>query len=449
MSQLSVTTEAGALLDAIRRKQAVDLVRGATFVGALLLAWVSLQPFGDLSDAMLADLSNGNTTSTYVAFGGLSVLLLALVWRDNRPALMSLLSTGYMLFAGWIAVSVLLSIDPGTSIRRLVLTVCVISVAATLTLLPKSAPEMVRWSSIAALSLLAVCYLGVLLAPHLSMHLATDAQEPMLAGNWRGTFGHKNLAAAVMAMMVFIGVYVARSGNWISGVTIIVFASVFLFFSGGKSSFGLCLAVLALTSLATLVPWLWLRAAMLFAPLAILNMLSIGTVMSTTLAAIADKLPLDTSFTGRTDIWTFGVQAAQSRLWTGYGFSAFWGGNAVKNLPEGMEWAATAAHSHNGYLDATLTMGLPGLLLVVAVLVVAPLRDFQAADCNGNAGPLAMLMCRIWLFGIYLSSLESFYFVRDDPIWFTFLVAIFCLHYLARFRTREQGQPSSSRTTGP
>ena len=71
-----------------------------------------------------------------------------------------------------------------------------------------------------------------------------------------------------------------------------------------------------------------------------------------------------------------------------------------------------------------------------ARFVVAPLRDFHAADRGGNNGPLAMALLRIWLFGVYLSSLESFYLDRDDPIWFTFLLAVFGLHYLARFRMR-------------
>jgi O-antigen ligase len=100
-----------------------------------------------------------------------------------------------------------------------------------------------------------------------------------------------------------------------------------------------------------------------------------------------------------------------------------------------MEWAATAAHSHNGYLDTALAMGLPGLALLVVVLVIAPLRDFQLADRGGNGGPLTMALLRIWLFGIYLASFESFFLDRADPIWFTFLMAVFGLHYLARFRT--------------
>jgi O-antigen ligase len=166
-------------------------------------------------------------------------------------------------------------------------------------------------------------------------------------------------------------------------------------------------------------------------------MLSVGTVMSDGLAEVAKLLPLDSSFTGRTDIWAFAVESAQKRLPTGYGFAAFWGSSSVRDLPEGKEWAAFASHSHNGYLDTTLAMGLPGLALLIAALVIAPLRNFHAADSGGNNGPLAMALLRIWLFGLYLSSMESFFLDRADPLWFTFLVAVFGLHYLARFRVKE------------
>jgi O-antigen ligase len=159
--------------------------------------------------------------------------------------------------------------------------------------------------------------------------------------------------------------------------------------------------------------------------------------MSEGLAEIAKTLPLDTSFTGRTDIWTFAVQALQERLPIGYGFSSFWNSSSIQNLPEGKEWAAYASHSHNGYLDAALGMGLPGLALLIVVLVVAPLRNFHRVDLGGNNGPLAMALLRIWLFGLYLSSMESFFLDRADTLWFTFLLAVFGLHYLARFRVRE------------
>ena len=415
----------------------MDLVRGAAFIGTLLLAWMTLHPFVDLGNQQLKDTTTGNETTTYLVFGGIAVLTVALAMRDNMRGLATLLTPANLLFGGWIVVTVLLSLDPSTSVKRFALTACVIAVAATLPLLAKSQGELMRWFSIAALALLAVCYLGIFLAPNLSIHLASDIQEPQLAGNWRGAFGHKNVAASVMAMLVFLGIYIVRSGAWLSGAAVAVLASLFLLNTASKSSLALILLVLALTSLTSIVRSYWLRAVMLLAPLVVLALLGIGTVMSESLAAIAKLLPLDSSFTGRTDIWEFALQSLQLRLATGYGFEAFWGTDAIRNVPQGLEWAEYASHSHNGYLDTALSMGLPGLALLIVVLVIVPLRNFQAADRGGNNGPLTMAFLRIWLFGLYLSSLESFLLDRADPTWFTFLVAVFGLHYLARFRARE------------
>jgi O-antigen ligase len=437
LSQSASTSQFSAVFSELRRQQVIDVLRAAAFIGALLLAWVSLRPFADLSNQDLKDVSTGNEALTYLAFGSMAMLTLALAMRDNMPGLATLFSSGFILFGGWIVVSVLLSLDPGTSIRRFVLTACVIAVAAAMMLLPKSQNELVRWFSTAALLLLAICYFGVLLAPNLSIHLATDSQEPHLSGDWRGAFGHKNVAAAMMAMLLFVGIYAIRSGARLSGGAIVALAALFLLKAEGKSSTALFFAVVILTSLAASVRSFWLRALILLVPLLTLNLLSVGTVMSPGLAAIAKMLPLDTSFTGRTDIWTFAVQALQSRLPTGYGFSAFWGSSSIQNLPQGMEWAEYASHSHNGYLDTALAMGLPGLALLIAVLVIAPLRNFHAADRGGNNGPLVMLLLQLWLFGLYLSSMESFFLERADPMWFTFLIAVFGLHYLARFRMRD------------
>lgn len=437
MSELAATSELRAVVGELRRQQVMDLVRGAAFIGTLLVAWMTLHPFVDLGNQQLKDTTTGNETTTYLVFGGIAVLTVALAMRDNMRGLATLLTPAYLLVGGWIVVTVVLSLDPGTSVKRFALTACVIAVAATLPLLAKSQSELMRWFSISALLLLAVCYLGIFLAPNLSIHLATDIQEPQLAGSWRGAFGHKNVAASVMAMLVFLGIYIVRSGAWLSGAAIVVLASLFLLNTASKSSLGLILLVLALTTLTSIVRSTWLRAVMLLAPLVVLALFGIGTVMSESLAAIARLLPLDSSFTGRTDIWEFALQSLQLRLATGYGFEAFWGTDAIRNVPQGLEWAEYASHSHNGYLDTALSMGLPGLALLIVVLVIAPLRNFQVADQGGNNGPLTMAFLRIWLFGLYLSSLESFLLDRADPTWFTFLVAVFGLHYLARFRARE------------
>ncbi|VIO77128.1 hypothetical protein CI1B_69510 [Bradyrhizobium ivorense] len=436
MSDLPITAEGRALVAGIARRPVLDIVRGALFIGILLLVWISLRPFPDLSGFYLSDVTAGGDAFLYGLFGVLMVVMLALTIGDNMPALKSLLTPAFLLFAGWICVTVVLSFDPATSLRRLSLSVFVVVVAATILLLPKSQGELLRWAGIAALVLLATCYLGVLLAPHLSIHQAGDPQEPALAGHWRGAFGHKNVAAAMMAMLLFLGIALTRVGGWLAGIAVSGLAAVFLFCTAGKSSMALCLAVLLLTSLMPLVRSFWGRALLLLTPLVLLNLLGVGTVMSDTLDAVASRLPLDTSFTGRADIWEFAFDSLRRRLWTGYGFESFWGSSAIQNLQEGKEWAALASHSHNGYLDIALGTGLPGLALLIAAIVIKPLRDFQAADQGGNAGPLAMLFLRIWLFGLYLSSMESFFLDRADTIWVTFLISVFGLHYLARFRMR-------------
>jgi len=438
VSELAIISQGRALIGEIRRLQVMDFVRAAAFIGALLVAWISLRPFVDLGNQGFKDTSTGNETMTYLVFGCLAVWTVLLAMRDDMRGLASLLRPGYLLLIGWIVVSgVLLSTDPSTSIKRFALTASVGVVAATLLLLPKTQSELARWLGIAALALLAVCYLGVVFAPQLSMHMATDIQEPHLAGDWRGAFGHKNVAAAVMAMLLFVAIYVMRGGAPVLGASVGLLALVFLLNSVGKTSSALILVVLALTSLTGVIRSFWLRAAILYAPLLILIMAGVGAVMSDQLANIAKMLPLDTSFTGRTDIWTFAVQALLLRPWIGYGFAAFWGSGSIRDLPQGMEWAEYASHGHNGYLDTALSIGLPGLALLMSVLVIAPLRNFHLAERGGNSGPLAMLLLRIWLFGIYLSALESFFLDRADPIWFTFLIAVFGLHYLARFRIGE------------
>ena len=80
-------------------------------------------------------------------------------------------------------------------------------------------------------------------------------------------------------------------------------------------------------------------------------------------------------------------------------------------------------------------LGLPGLVLVLAIFVAAPLRDVMRIEANGRADPLVTMFVQVWLFGLLLSCMESFFFDGGDPVWVTFLISVFSLRYLARFRS--------------
>ena len=195
------------IASALRRLEVLQIARCVTFLATVLAIWVSLRPYPDLTATDFTDVESGKFASTYITLGMLSIVAVALAASQNLKAFQSLITPAFLLLCCWIGINTLFSHDFSLSFQRLILTVCVVALAASLLLLPQSQAELTLWLGTAALILLALCYLGVLLAPTYSMHTAGDMFEEHLAGDWRGPFGHKNVAAPIMAMLIFVGLY--------------------------------------------------------------------------------------------------------------------------------------------------------------------------------------------------------------------------------------------------
>jgi O-antigen ligase len=181
--------------------------------------------------------------------------------------------------------------------------------------------------------------------------------------------------------------------------------------------------------------WLLLIAT----PLILLNLFGLGSVIFPEIGSFVAGLPVDATFTGRTDVWRFALAHVPDHLAIGHGFSAFWNTASLRfGVEDNTIWAGNASHAHNGYLDAVLSTGLPGLALTLLAFVIAPARDLYRGRKRLADPALTLMAMQIWLFGIYLSSLESFFFDRSNAIWITFLFAIFTIRYLAMFRVSEQ-----------
>jgi O-antigen ligase len=338
-------------------------------------------------------------------------------------------------------INVVLSENRDASIQRFVLAASVTSLAVILPLLPPTQRSFNLCLGGAALVLLVVCYLGVFFAPQFAIHSALDFAEPLLAGDWRGSFGHKNVASPVMTILVYVGIYLSAVGSFVMGPAIALLAGIFLIFTGGKTSTVLCLAIYALASLVYVTRSLWLKRIICFAPLIVMNLLTVGSVMSPVLGSITRALPIDPTFTGRAEIWEFALGAVGEKPIRGHGYAAFWDGAAEGKTLQGSEWAVTAAHSHNSYLDLAVTIGLPGLLLVVLIFVIAPLRNFQETQAHNHSNALGKLFLTIWLFGLYFGTTETFLLERQNPVWFMFALAVAGLHFLARFQCVAQMEP--------
>jgi O-antigen ligase len=283
------------------------------------------------------------------------------------------------------------------------------------------------------LIVLVACYLGVAFAPSLTIHQASDAIEPELAGDWRGIFGHKNEASAVLVLLVFIGLFVARERSLGLGAVIIALALPFLYFTHSKTA-------IAALPLAWIVSVMVARArrpatgiAVALSVLLGLNLVSIGSVYFAPVRAVVDLVMSDPTFTGRDEIWRFAMDHVAQHPITGYGFSTFWGTEQVVYGMSGATWANTAGHAHNGYLDLALTIGIPGSVLVTLWLVVLPLFDYYRAPNEPESAALKMLFLRVCLFAAYESCFETM-FTQVGELWLVLIAAAFGLRFLAVMR---------------
>ncbi|MGY3235662.1 O-antigen ligase [Bradyrhizobium sp. USDA 4448] len=424
---------AEAVRTALAKLQVLDCLRCAVVVATLLCVLVTLEPFKDLT---VIDDAAGKLAATYLCFAVLAVMGVLLSVPRNVAAFRTLWTPLHLCFLAWMALNILLSENPAISLQRFALTASVMSLAVMMPLLPPSLRSFNLCFAVAAIGLLLLCYLGVMLAPGVAVHNAADAAEPGLAGDWRGTFEHKNVASPVMAILVYFGAYLISAGAFLSGPAILGLAAVFLFFTGGKTASMLCLVVWAVASVVGATKGFWQKCAICFVPLLLMNLLTVGSVAIPQLTPLTNALPIDTTFTGRTEVWEFALGAVAARPFAGHGYAAFWDGVKDKKTEQGSEWVATAAHSHNSYLDLAVTIGLPGLILVVLIFVCAPLKNFHVVQSRGTGQSLARFCLVVWLFGLYYGTTETFLLDRQNPMWFMFVVAVVGLHFLARFGVR-------------
>ncbi|MGT2503720.1 O-antigen ligase family protein [Bradyrhizobium guangxiense] len=441
MTDLEARSLGRVLRESLAGLNAVQVARCLVAVAALLLVLVTLDPFPDLRNPDAATVVSGRMALAYVAWGLLAAVAVLFVAGSDAPALKTLVTPLHLCLVGWLLINIVLSEAPGVSMQRFVLLVSMTSLAVLLPLLPPTQRDFNLCLGAAALVLLALCYLGVVLAPNYSIHTALDIGEPQLAGDWRGSFGHKNVASPVMTILVYVGIYLCAGGSFVMGPAIAALAGVFLIFTGGKTSSVLCLAIYALASLVYVTPSLWLKRIICFVPLIVMNLLTVGSVLSPALGTVTRLLPLDPTFTGRSAIWEFALAAVAEKPIIGHGYAAFWDDVTARQTAQGAEWATSAAHSHNSYLDLAVTIGLPGLLLVILIFVLAPLGNFQSAQTHNRSSALAKLFLTVWLFGLYYGATETFLLERQNPIWFMFALSVAGLHFMARFQCVAQAEP--------
>lgn len=354
-----------------------------------LILLVALGPF--LLDAGSAD----GSWLRLALYPALLVYVAVTQGALSEPRQLIVLPIGLGLLLALCLASALWAIDPSTTLRRFGL-LAIVAVIIFMVVEGAGTSRTLVALRYSLAVILVLNYLTVAASP-LGVH-GLAGPEPALVGNWRGLMTHKNSAAISCAFTILIWLFTAK-GGWLRW-TVILGAAYFLLRTQSKTSLG-ALAIALLFGLAfKLLP----RRAWPIAIAAATVLVALVVVVGQDhLGEISQYLSQPDALTGRGDIWRIMLSYASTNPLLGAGYASFWDiGPASPVFAYTRDsWVTTIAHGHNGYLDMLVQIGVPGLILGVFVLIIAPAWRLLVADRRAlGSGP-------------FLAAGLAFYAVRD------------------------------------
>ncbi|MFB7145789.1 Wzy-type polysaccharide biosynthesis protein UppW [Agrobacterium deltaense] len=418
-------------MDAAHGEQGRGYWRDVLFYVTFLFFTVGFSPYISLSStyqgsAMAAGSNLLNQLTAIILFFS----FLAFMAKERSFSILFMPRLLMAAIFGWFVLTSLAGEAPLFSLRRLVMCAIICVLAGGFLQLPRTERHFTTLLATSALIILFLCYFGITVLPSRSIHQASDALEPLLAGDWRGVFRHKNEAASVMAVLIIVGIYLCKRWSFIGGLSVLLLSLVFLVKSGGKTALGLMPIIIAAGWL--ILRWPRWRYTVVTLFLAVFALVTVGTTVDPVFSQMLTKLGLDASFTGRRDIWTVAIDYIRQSPLLGYGYQAFWRSDALmSSFTENNTWATTAPDSHNGYFDLLLAGGVPGLVLVMVWIYLLPLHYLGKMNEATRNSPLTRLYVGVWLYVLLYGFLETLFFLSTGFVWFFLIVAVMGLHLQA------------------
>ena len=406
------------------------LLPAFTFVALLLLIFVGLNAFSPPPDVTqfggVAEASRGDVTRQ-IAYLSVAVLIGVMALLRHGLESIRIVPLSMILLLTWCVASALWAPETGIVLRRAGLeVVVVVSLLLSVELLGAERAFLIwRWLLAA---ILLVNFLSIPLIPA-ARHGAGEI-DPALVGNWRGLYGHKNLAGAVCALTAILFLF-TRNGrrNWI-GIAIALASCFFLAMTHSKSSAGF-LVIALVCGLLYRAAWSdGLNRAILITSAALL---AIGLALFVALDAdaIARALEDPNEFTGRGEIWAAELRYIADHPLLGAGFGTFTDTKSLSPLHNYVSgsWVDAVSHGHNGYLQVLVTIGGIGFLLAMLALVAAPARRLWTPDTKNN-GFKGLLMA-LFIFAVLHNFMESDFLEGDGVTWAALLMTIAALNSIA------------------
>jgi O-antigen ligase len=283
----------------------------------------------------------------------------------------------FLLFVALAALSVLWSIDPGVTLRRLLRVVTMVLVAISFALMtwrPTRFQSVVR----PILTLLLVgSIIFVIAAPQLAIDQSDAAA---LVGAWHGLFTQKNGlgSLAAIALILWLHAWLSKERPWWMASFGFAVSAICLIYSRSSTSimnaaFACALMLMLMRPPASLRRYLkylivLFVVALLVYSLAVLNLIPGSSALLSPITMITGK---DQTFSGRTAIWAIVNEHIAQRPLLGSGYGAYWvllPGSPSMEMKRRLYFYPT--EGHNGYLDIINDLGIVGALCLLGYLIV-------------------------------------------------------------------------------
>lgn len=397
----------------------------AQLILALMVAYsfIGLSPFSvetleiELSES---DFSNGIRQIVFI----LAFSISAMCFYKLGGNISILMLPGFILLSIWCFVSIFWAAEPAISFRRVML---LILNAATLMMIVNvlTRDDIVKTLAILFSVLLLISLLAIPIIPG-AVHVNSELFDSGLAGNWKGVFIHKNHAAPAVAFGVFLFIYQFLKDKNYFWLVMSMLGFIFIFFTQSKTTLALTIPSMLF---GFVMVWIakrpYLRNVVAVVMLALLMVLLL--LMNVIIEAFIYLLDDPEALTGRATIWNLIYLALKDHFWLGLGYGSVWrvGDNMViaEYAVGWVDWVFTLSHSHNGYLEAFISLGFIGFLIAIFVLIINPFCSVLFS--NSEDEKFFFLFYSFFFFFMFHNFLETDLLNAADGRWLIFLVIYF------------------------
>lgn len=398
----------------------VQLVADVYTVGVLVLSTSAFLPLL-VSDP--TDVSQGAPVMRAAWVLVYTITIVHLIQRQNQVLPLIRANKPLVFLVLFPFVSVLWSIDRSATLHA----------ALTLSLSALVAIDLsVRYTLVRQIRLICIA-----LALVVGMSVFVELLLPgFIPGNefqgsaWHGVLGTKNEFGRIVILWVSACLALPRQPRS-ARVAAIATGGVLAVLAQSAGAVGYLAVIVGLFMWLSVLKWRpkQRKIAIVASTIAVLLMFGFVAQNFSKLTTLIGK---DPSLSRRTDLWKMSLAAIQENPLLGYGYGAFWGKTSQPATLIREEVWNEAPHSHNGYIELALGLGLVGLGAYSLAFVTMARRSYlfyMDDQRSGGKWPLIYLA----FVSVYQLT-ESGVFAGDTTVWIAFCCLAFSLPQVSHDR---------------